>query len=163
MSSTRVDFYLLEAAEQTAALIDNPDSEAPSCPSHYLFACRLLEKAYLRGHQVFVYCNNQQEAEGLDELLWTFKENSFIPHNLQGEGPEKPPPIQIGYEKEPHGFSEILLNLADSIPDFWQRFQRIMEIVPNEETAKERSRDHYKVYRANRCLLQTHSLSGSVE
>ncbi|MCW8386457.1 DNA polymerase III subunit chi [Fluoribacter dumoffii] len=143
MPLIRVDFYLLAS--------DQPDAR-------WLVACRLLEKAYAKGHKVYVLCNNKQDAELLDELLWTFKEDSFIPHNLQGEGPEPPPPIQIGYEREPRGFNDILLNLADYIPDFYSRFKRIMQIVNNVEADKELSRAHYRDYRAKGCELHTHHL-----
>ncbi|HHF7345061.1 TPA: DNA polymerase III subunit chi [Legionella feeleii] len=143
MPSVRVDFYLLNSNELS---------------SRWLLACRLLEKAYLRGHQVFVYCDTKQDAEQLDELLWTFKDNSFIPHNLQGEGPEPPPPIQLGYQGEPRGFNDILLNLAAPIPSFYARFRRVMEIVVNDETAKELSRAHYREYRLKQCELHTHDI-----
>lgn len=143
MSPIRVDFYLLSASEPEA---------------RWFLACRLLEKAYLRGHQVFVYCNTQADAELLDELLWTFKADSFIPHNLQGEGPDQPPPVQIGYQGEPKGFSDILLNLADEIPPFYNRFRRVMEVVVNDTIAKELSRTHYRAYRQNQCELLTHAM-----
>ncbi|HHF7375773.1 DNA polymerase III subunit chi [Legionella bozemanae] len=143
MPAIRVDFYLL-ASDQNDA--------------RWLVACRLLEKAYAKGHKVYVLCNNKQDAELLDELLWTFKEDSFIPHNLQGEGPEPPPPIQIGYEREPRGFNDILLNLSNSIPSFYARFKRIMELVINVETEKEQSRAHYRDYRAKGCELHTHQI-----
>ena len=143
MSPIRVDFYLLSSNEQQA---------------FWLLACRLLEKAYLRGHRIFVLCNNQKDAENLDELLWTFKDNSFIPHNLQGEGPEPPPAVQIGYKEEPRGFNDILLNLAEEIPTFYTRFRRIMEIVANEEEAKKLSRARYREYRSKLCELQTHNI-----
>ncbi|MBI2786554.1 MAG: DNA polymerase III subunit chi, partial [Legionella longbeachae] len=105
-----------------------------------------------------VLCNHKEDAEYLDELLWTFKEDSFIPHNLQGEGPEPPPPIQIGYEKEPRGFNDILLNLSNSIPPFYSRFKRVMELVINIEAEKEQSRLHYREYRARGCELFTHHI-----
>lgn len=143
MPLIRVDFYLL-ASDQN--------------DTRWLVACRLLEKAYAKGHKVYVLCNNKQDAELLDELLWTFKEDSFIPHNLQGEGPEPPPPIQIGYEQEPRGFNDILLNLSNSIPSFYARFKRIMELVINVETEKEKSRAHYRDYRAKNCELHTHQI-----
>ncbi len=143
MSPIRVDFYLLASDQEDA---------------RWLLACRLLEKAYAKGHKVYVLCNHQRDAELLDELLWTFKEDSFIPHNLQGEGPEPPPPIQIGHEKEPRGFNDILLNLSDAIPAFYPKFKRIMELVINEETKKEQSRMRYKNYRANGCELYTHQI-----
>ncbi|RUR19977.1 DNA polymerase III subunit chi [Legionella sp. km535] len=143
MSPIRVDFYLLTS--------DQPDAK-------WLVACRLLEKAYARGHRVFVSCDNRQDAEHLDELLWTFRDDSFIPHNLQGEGPEPPPPIQIGYDKEPRGFNDILLNMGSAIPLFHGKFKRIMELVSNIEAEKELSRLHYKEYRAKKYELHTHPI-----
>lgn len=146
MPPIRVDFYLLAS--------DQPDAR-------WLVACRLLEKAYNRGHRVYVYCNHKRDAELLDELLWTFRDDSFIPHNLQGEGPEPPPPVQIGYDTEPRGFNDILLNMADQIPPFYSRFKRVMELVSNVEDQKEQSRAHYKEYRAKGCELHTHNIESS--
>ncbi len=143
MSPIRVDFYLLESDQDQA---------------RWEITCRLLEKAYLKGHRVYVFCKNQQDAELIDELLWTFKEESFIPHNLQGEGPEPPPPIQIGYGKEPRGFNDILLNLTPTVPDFYNKFKRVMELVINVEKEKEQSRINYREYRAKGCELNTHQI-----
>lgn len=140
----RADFYLLST--------DAVDASA-------LLACRLLEKAYQQGHQVFVYCADRQAAEQLDELLWTFKPDSFIPHHLQGEGPEPPPPIQIGHSSEPRGFHDILLNLASTVPPFFNRFKRIIEIVGVDEAAKELSREHYRMYRKAGIEAATHTVS----
>lgn len=139
----RVDFYLLTNDQPQAG---------------WLVACRLLEKAWQRGHRVFVYCDNADDAALLDELLWTYKDDSFIPHNLQGEGPEPPPAVQIGYGPEPRGFNDILLNMSATIPSFHSRFRRIMEIVSNDETSREISRQHYREYRAKRFELNTHSI-----
>ena len=138
----RIDYYLLKD-ETTEA--------------KWPIACRLLEKAYHLKHNVFVFCSSQKDAEYIDELLWTFKDDSFIPHHLQGEGPEPPPPIQIGLS-EPKGFSDILLNLSTTIPPFYNRFRRVMEIVANLESAKEISRQHYREYKANGCTLHTHQI-----
>ncbi|NYQ86126.1 DNA polymerase III subunit chi, partial [Escherichia coli] len=87
-----------------------------------------------------------------------FKDDSFIPHNLQGEGPEPPPPVQIGYQKEPRGFTDILLNLSTNIPIFYTRFKRVIELVSNVEHEREVSRLHYKEYRYKGCALHTHSI-----
>ncbi|KTD33778.1 DNA polymerase III subunit chi [Legionella israelensis] len=139
----RVDFYLLNQHQ----------------PDHrWLVACRLLEKAYFKGRQVFVFCSSQQEAEKLDERLWTYREDSFVPHNLQGEGPEPPPPIQIGHAGEPRGFNDILMNMSGSMPSFHSRFQRIIEIVANDDTSKECSRQLYREYRALNFELHVHHL-----
>ncbi|STY30290.1 DNA polymerase III subunit chi [Legionella wadsworthii] len=143
MLPVRVDFYLLSSDQSDA---------------RWNVACRLLEKAYAKGHKVYVLCNDKQDAEHLDELLWTFKDDSFIPHNLQGEGPEPPPPIQIGYEGQPRGFNDILLNLTSYIPEFFPKFKRVMQIVLNVESDKELSRAHYRDYRIKGCELHTHPI-----
>ena len=140
----RVDFYLLEENE--------PDDI-------WLTTCRLIEKIYLRNHRVFILCDNQKDAETLDELLWTFRDDSFIPHNLQGEGPEPPPPVQIGYNDKPQSHRDILINLSSSIPAFYNQFRRVLEVVGNDEKEKELSREHYRQYRIDRCQLHTHKLN----
>jgi DNA polymerase-3 subunit chi len=139
----RADFYLLNNSHPQAG---------------WLVACRLLEKAYLRNHRVFVYCETRLDAMMLDELLWTFKDDSFIPHNLQGEGPEPPPAVQIGHDTEPRGFSDILMNMSTKIPPFHTRFQRIMEIVMDNDAAKAIGRQHYKEYRARGFDMHTHPI-----
>lgn len=143
MSPVRVDFYLLED---------------PSPEGRWQVICRLIEKAWLRKHQVFVFCDTEADAETLDEALWTFKPQSFIPHNLQGEGPDYPPPVQIGHA-EPRGFNDILVNLSAGIPAFYGRFQRVIEIISGEEATREAGRARYRGYRTAGCALQTHTLS----
>lgn len=140
----QVDFYLLNSITVEDKL---------------LFACKLVEKAYKLGHQVFIYCQNIEETHALDDLLWSFKPESFIPHNIQGEGPEPPPTIQLGYTSEPRGFNEILLNLNHKTPSFYRRFSRIMEIVTAEDTCKDHSRQRYREYKKQGLSLKTHEIS----
>lgn len=140
----QVDFYLLNSE---------------TIEDKLLFACKLIEKAYKLGHQVFVYCSDIEETHALDDLLWSFKPESFIPHNIQGEGPEPPPAIQLGHTTEPRGFSEILLNLNPDIPSFYARFSRVMEIVSAEASCKERSRQRYREYKKLGFSLKTHDIT----
>ncbi len=143
----RVDFYLLNDT--------TPQADK-------LFACKLLEKAYYRGHRIFVHCAHQQDAFQLDELLWTFKDDSFVPHNLQGEGPEPPPAVQIGYQPTaPRGYSDILLSLSGTIPSFHTQFQRLIEIVATDDAAKEIARSHFRAYRQLGYTLNTHTLEAA--
>lgn len=141
MSATHVDFYVMEEeGEQAKSML----------------ACALIEEAYFNGRRIFVYCPNAQQAEHLDELLWIFKPDSFIPHNLQGEGPEPPPPVQLGFHTEPRGFHDLLMNLTDEVPPFYTKFKQVIELVGLNEAEKTISRAHYKHYRANQCTLKTH-------
>ncbi|MDF1758225.1 MAG: DNA polymerase III subunit chi [Legionellaceae bacterium] len=140
----QIDFYIL-------------DKDTPSALE--LFACRIIEKAYKRGHKVFVFCENMHATHTVDELLWTYKADSFIPHNIQGEGPEPPPMVQIGHSDEPRGFNDILLNLSHEIPRFYKKFSRVIEIVENTESAKEISRNHFREYKKQGYKLQTHNIN----
>lgn len=152
---TRVDFYLLA-------------DQAPS--AFWLLACRLLTKAYRQKNNAFVYCKDANEACQLDELLWTYDPNSFIPHCIMGSELTSHSPIHIGWEEEPNSNelnldksasnqkSKILFNLSSKIPPFYSQFQRVVELIANEEQAKAESRKRYASYRAEQCELYFHQI-----
>ena len=79
---TEVSYYLLP-------------SESPQ--DRYLFACKLIEKAYRNACFCYVLTDNAEQSRQLDELLWTFRAGSFIPHQLYiGELPDIESVILIG-------------------------------------------------------------------
>ena len=48
-----------------------------------VYACRLVEKGYKQGtSSIYIHCNNEEEANEIDALLWTFRQESFVPHSL---------------------------------------------------------------------------------
>ena len=47
-----------------------------------LEACRLTEALYKRGQRVVVWLSDRGRAAVLDEYLWTFAQNSFVPHAI---------------------------------------------------------------------------------
>jgi DNA polymerase-3 subunit chi len=143
----QVDFYLLQ-----------PNSTV----SKELLVCRIAEKAYKLGHKIFIYCSNQEETQALDELLWTYKPESFLPHNIQGEGPEPPPAIQLGYTTEPRGFNDILINMAPQHPSFYKKFLRIIEVVNHDDISKENSRKLYREYKKQGFKLKTHDINSTI-
>lgn len=145
MSAIRVDFYLLATSELKAQM-------------H--FACRLLEKAYLRNYRAYVICKSKENAAHLDQLLWTYKDTSFVPHSLQDEMTEFSVPIQIGcLDNTPQQPYDILFNLTDKIPTYYQQFLRIIEIISSDEKMKHLSRLRYQQYRSSQCSLQVHSVN----
>ena len=93
----RVDFYIL------------PDRAANSRP---LLACRLAEKAYRLGHRVYIHVESAQQAQYLDDLLWSFRQGSFIPHGITPPQPGDDTPVLIGWQDAPAGATEVLINLS---------------------------------------------------
>lgn len=140
---TRVDFYILPEQTQEA---------------RFGFACKLIEKAYRRGHKIIVHAD-EAEAFEIDELLWTYKAESFLPHNIVGEGPNVPPPIQITFNEQPGRHHDLLINLANNVPGMFNRFNRVIEIVDQDETRKNLSRENYKFYKSHGCQLHSHDMT----
>ena len=124
------------------------------------FACQLIEKAYNQKNRLFIQCEDEKSTHALDNQLWLFKTSSFVPHNIQGEGPTPPPPVQIGHSDNAKGFNDILINLSLEVPPFHRQFKRIIEIVDNNETVKEALRKHYRFYQSQSYPITTHKIEG---
>lgn len=121
-------------------------------------ACRVVEKAFQARHNVFVLAASQAEAEQLDELLWTFRAESFVPHHLVGEGPTPPPPVRIGWGAIPPESSDLLVNLGPGMPPQPRRFRRIIEIVGGDEAMREAARLHWRQYKQQGYAVTSHNL-----
>jgi DNA polymerase-3 subunit chi len=121
-------------------------------------ACRVIEKAFLQKHSIYVHAASQTEAEALDELLWTFSPESFIPHHLVGEGPTPPPPVRIGWQEIPREANDLLVNLHADAPPDPRRFRRIIEIVGGDEALREPARQHWRLYKQQGYPVATHNV-----
>lgn len=137
----QVDFYVLQSA--------NPMDRDK-------FTCRLAQKAFRQGHKIFIHTRDDMSARKIDDLLWTFHDTSFVPHALMGEAHAAP--IIIGYQDHPEQYDDILINLADEVPTFYDRFKRIIEVVCGEPTIKKLSRAHYRFYQEHDCPLKSHDI-----
>ena len=64
-------------------------------------ACEVAEEIYARGSRLQIIALDQEQAERLDDLLWTFKPETFIPHGLWAGTPSEPTaPVIITSRKE---------------------------------------------------------------
>lgn len=140
----RVDFYILA----------QPDERA-----RQLLACRLAEKAWRLDTTVYIHAKDRANAERLDELLWTFRDGSFVPHGLAGrdDGTESSP-IMVGCGETGVPTRDMLINLADDIPSFATGFARVAELVTSDENCRNLSRKRYATYRDQGHELNTHKL-----
>lgn len=137
---TNVDFYIL----------------ASSTREH--IACKLAEKAWSQGHRVYIHTSSAEQARHMDELLWTFRDGSFLPHEQYRAGQADASPILIGADAAPDTTSDVLINLAQDVPLFFSRFLRVAEIIGNDDTAKATGRERFRFYRDRGYPLNTHKL-----
>ena len=142
----QVNFYLLD---ETA-----PQNELSTVPAHFALACQLCADLYRAKQRVFVYTADQQQAEAFDELLWQFDAERFVPHNLSGEGPRYGAPVEISWQA-PRQNRHVLVNLADTVPAFANRFNQIIEFVPADAQLKAQARERFKQYRQQGINPQT--------
>ncbi|MAK71953.1 MAG: DNA polymerase III subunit chi [Idiomarinaceae bacterium] len=144
---SRVTFFLLPeaAADEQKGLI-----------------CDTIADLFRQHKKVRVFARSQQQAEQIDELLWQRPADSFIPHNLVGEGPANGVPVEIVWPEADNiarrpGY--VLFNLAEQVPAQAQQSHTIFDIVPADEEQKAIARERYKHYRASGCQLTTEPLN----
>ncbi len=139
----QVDFYILQTL--------NPLERER-------LACKLAEKAWQQNYRVFIYAESSTHAQQLDNLLWTFRQDSFVPHEILVDSVQPTMPIYIGYGSRIATEMTALINLTDTVPDFFFQYQRIAEIVENTETAKSLGRERYRFYRDKGLELKKHEI-----
>ena len=135
---TRVDFYILSDVDDLAKR---------------RFACRLAQRALQAGQRVHVRAA-QADADDLNELMWDYPPDGFLPHAPLAEAGMEP--ITIGTAQQSPNRAQVLINLAPDIPAFFADFKRVSEVV----LASERSagRDKYRRYRERGYPLFHHEL-----
>ena len=141
---TQVDFYVIE-------------NQSPK--SRETLACRIAEKAWNKGKRVFIHTRDRAQAEQVDALLWTFRQGSFLPHELvDSQDIDLQTPIHIGFGQEPDVDCQVLINLHDEVPAFFSRFERVAEVINDDANIKQQARVRYQFYRDRGYQLDTHKL-----
>ena len=141
--TTRVDFYVLPE--------DSPEGPLPT-------ACRLCEKAVNAGARVHVHIPDPEKAAEFDRLLWVYKQNSFIGHQRAGAADADLASVLIGDGEPPASHLAVLVNLGEDVPAYFERFERVLEIVHGERSTRARSRARFKTYRDRGHAVETHNL-----
>jgi len=128
-----------------------------SLEDRYLFACKLIEKAYRSGSFCYVLTDTDEQSQIIDHLLWTFRAGSFIPHQVYtGDLPDTEKVILIGSLAAPENWQKTLFNLSACYPDLDPQTERILEILDNSETTKEAGRNRYRRYQQSGMTVTTH-------
>jgi len=111
-----------------------------------LYTCRIIEKAYNSNHKIYIHTANLEEAQNFDTQLWTFSDISFVPHEIYDQNSSTDTSILIGYNKAPAEQNDILVNLTSEIIPFYQQFNHLIEVIPNDENLKVLARKRFNIY-----------------
>jgi DNA polymerase-3 subunit chi len=137
----QVDFYVLDRVDEH---------------SRKTFACKLAEKAWRLENTIHIHTMTREDAEHLDKLLWTFREGSFVPHELAGG--DSGAPISIGYGADVVQVRDLLITLCDEIPPFADSFPRVAELVTSDDDCRAKGRSRYATYREQGHELDSHKI-----
>jgi DNA polymerase III subunit chi len=144
----QIDFYVLAASDPQTRL---------------RFACRLVEKAWLKRHRVRVQFDPGSELDAFDQMLWTFSDRSFVPHRRAGapdDAPEPAPPMVViaDVADADSADGDVLVNLAAETPPAIDGWSRIAEIVDSDAGRRAQGRDRFRAYRERGLEPATHEM-----
>ena len=127
--------------------------------------CRLAGKALRQNKRVLIYAPQAAVAQQIDRLLWTSQAASFIAHCYAHDPLAAETPILIAASDESPGPAgaacEVLLNLAAECPPFFERHERLLEVVAQDDEDKRAGRARYAFYRDRGYEIRDHDLAKS--
>lgn len=136
---TRIDFYV-EAHDR----ID--------------IACRLAAKAVRAKARLIVYAPDEAVLAKIDRLLWTQSAIGFIPHCMSHDSLASDTPVLLARNIDNPPVDDVVLNLANDCPPTFARFQRLLEIVSQDDADKASARERFRFYRDRGYRIETHNL-----
>ena len=144
MTAVRIDFYV---------------HEADATDGRLRLACKIIDRAYRSGHTAYLWARDDHETNLLDDLLWTFSQNSFVPHSRNNHNSDLTTPVHIGHHPPQSGSAEVVVSVADRPVEDYSNFLRIAEVVGFDEAEKQSGRSRFKFYRDQGLELETHRIT----
>jgi len=128
---TRADFYLIDKPR----FRDDP----------LLLVCELVKKAYAAEQPTLILARSTEQAEALDEKLWEFDDDSFIPHQLAGDDDDSITAVVIASPGVATADRPLVVNLRDECAP--GSFERVLEVVAADPAEREGSRVRWSEYK----------------
>ena len=120
--------------------------------------CKLVSKAWRERHTVYIHADSQAQADGVDDLLWTFQDISFVPHQRALDSYAAETRVLVGHTQPPTDFDDVLVNLAASVPGFYGQFKRVLEVIDSTPETKNAGRKRYRYYQTEGHTPSTHNI-----
>ena len=121
-------------------------------------ARRVAAKAHGQGKQVMIYAPDAAVADAIDRLLWTTPALSFVPHCRDSDALAGETPVLIGANADALRQADVMINLHTEQPPTFARFERLVEIVGQDDAGREQGRARYRFYQTRGYALKTHDL-----
>ncbi|MDG4867529.1 DNA polymerase III subunit chi [Guyparkeria sp. 1SP6A2] len=133
-------------------LIDDTADDA-----FWYFAAELCAQAVEEERPAYVVCANLAHVEGFDDYLWSYRGDRFVPHTADPEDAVHAP-IFIGCDPEAGGFAYVI-NLAGAPISRASERERIDEVVPPGEDARQRARSRWRDYKSQGAQIRHQTIA----
>jgi DNA polymerase-3 subunit chi len=130
-------------------------------PDKVAYVCRLLRKAVGAGAKVVVV-TNEVDLPRLDADLWAMSPTEFLPHAVAtqtGAAPKHTPVILTSTNVQGESCRDVLVNLADTVPEGFAAFARLIEVVGTDDADRAIARQRWKHYTQLGYTLARHDLA----
>ena len=139
---TRADFYLIDKPR----FRDDP----------LLLVCELVKKAYAAEQPTLILARSTEQAEALDEKLWEFDDDSFIPHQLAGDDDDSITAVVIASPGVATADRPLIVNLRDECAE--GAYERVLEVVAADPAEREGSRVRWAEYKRRGFEVNKHDM-----
>lgn len=131
-----------------------------NAPDKVAYACRLLRKAVAAGARLVV-TGEAELLRRLDQALWTFAPLEFLPHSLASGDARAvaASPVLLSERLEDLPHSQVLVNLGEQVPQGFERFERLIEVVSLDEADRQQARGRWKHYVDRGYAIVRHDLN----
>ncbi len=132
-------------------------------PELEAYLCRLLRKVTLAGQRSWVLLP-EERLRAIDDTLWTFSAQEFVSHAVSGLSPESvlrrsAVVLSTGAMPEPASDAGVLVNLLPAVPAGFERFERLLEIVLEDDALKAAARERWRHYAAQGYDIERHDVA----
>lgn len=114
----------------------------------------LLEKTLERGWRAVVQAGSKERLEALDTHLWTYREESFLPHGTAKDGPPALQPVFLTTEETNPSDAQLRFLVDGATIDTFAGYLRVVVIFDGADAeAVQRARTQWKAARTQGCLV----------
>ena len=110
-------------------------------------ACQLSHKAMQNGLRVLLHTPDETTTEALDKLLWQYPATAFMPHCRSDAAEAGDMPVLVSHLSDQLPHSELLISLHTACLPFFSRFERVIEIVSQDQEDARLGRERFGFYR----------------
>ncbi|MGE0312567.1 MAG: DNA polymerase III subunit chi [Lautropia sp.] len=124
----------------------------------FAYACRLVRKVRQSDRRVVVHCDDDDALERIDRALWSFAPLEFIPHVRATDAVAARTPVLLATGEQALAHYDVLVNLGCAPPACFTRFERLLELVSDEDEDRQAGRARYRHYKDRGYPLSLHEI-----